>query len=135
MKSVLGASRALEELARLMPAIAHKIMASGEIQDIPINQLLPSDKILIRPGEKIPADGTVIEGISAVNESMLTGESKPVSKKVGMTVIGGAINGEGSLTVLVQKIGKDSYLSQVIKLVKEAQASKSKTQISLIEPP
>jgi Cu2+-exporting ATPase len=128
MKSVLGASRALEELARLMPAIAHKIMASGEIEDIPINQLLPSDKILIRPGEKIPADGTVIEGVSAVNESMLTGESKPVSKKAGMTVIGGAINGEGSLTVLVQKIGKDSYLSQVIKLVKEAQASKSKTQ-------
>ncbi len=128
MKSVMGASRALEELAKLMPSTAHKLNSSGQIEDIPIEALVSGDRILIRPGEKIPADGLVIEGLSAVDESMLTGESKPVSKQGGAKVIGGAVNGEGSLTVEVKKTGKESYLNQVIELVRQAQESKSKTQ-------
>lgn len=128
MKSVMGASRALEELAKLMPSVAHKIDSKGSIKDIPIEQLIIGDRILIRPGEKIPADGLVIEGLSAVDESMLTGESKPVSKQIGAKAIGGAINGEGSLTLEVKKTGNESYLSQIITLVREAQESKSKTQ-------
>jgi len=128
MKSVMGASRALEELARLMPSDAHKLMPDGSTRDVPLNELQPGDKILIKPGEKIAADGLVLEGVTSVNEAMLTGESKPVFKKAEDKVIGGAINGEGSITVQVERTGKDSFLSQVIDLVKEAQASKSKTQ-------
>ena len=128
MKSILGASRALEELAKLMPSDAHKIMPDGTIMDVPLNELKEGDIVLVKPGEKVPADGIVIEGETTVNESMLTGESKPVLKEKGSTVIGGAINGEGSITVKVLKTGKDSFLSQVIELVKEAQESKSKTQ-------
>lgn len=128
MRSVMGASRALEELAKLVPGEAHMIMDGGMVHDVPTNQLKPGDKVLVKPGEKIPVDGVVYEGETSVNESMLTGESKPVSKKAEDGVIGGAINGEGSIKVTVQKIGEDSFLSQVIKLVKEAQDSKSKTQ-------
>lgn len=128
MKSVMGASRALEELAKLMPSTAHKVLADGSLQDIPIENLALGDKILIRPGEKTPADGIVLEGVSAVDESMLTGESKPVSKQPGAKLIGGSVNGEGSLKVEVQKTGKESYLNQVIELVRLAQESKSKTQ-------
>ncbi len=128
MKSVMGASRALEELARLMPSEAHKLMPDGNTEDVPINVLIAGDKILLKPGEKVAADGIVVEGESSVNEAMLTGESKPVHKRVGDKIIGGAINGEGSLVVQVEKTGADSFLAQVIDLVKEAQASKSKTQ-------
>lgn len=128
MESILGAGEALEKLAKLMPATAHKIMPDGTIQDVALGELEKGDKVMIKPGEKIPADGIVIKGETSVNESMLTGESKPVTKKSGDAVLGGAINGEGSITVEVKKIGKDSFLSQVIKLVKEAQSSKSKTQ-------
>jgi len=128
MKSVMGASKALEELAKLMPSDAHKLMPDGSIKDVALEQLKVEDKIIIKPGEKIPADGEVIEGESSVNEAMLTGESRPVSKKPGTKVIGGSINGEGSLTVEIKKTGKDSFLSQVIELVRQAQASKSKTQ-------
>ncbi|HEV2523923.1 MAG TPA: copper-translocating P-type ATPase, partial [Gammaproteobacteria bacterium] len=128
MKSILGAGEALEKLARLMPAEAHKIMPDGSMKEVPLSELKIGDRVLVKPGEKIPADGTVINGETSVNESMLTGESKPVTKKVGAVVIGGSINGEGSMTVEVKKTGKDSFLSQVIKLVKEAQESKSKTQ-------
>lgn len=128
MKSVMGASRALEELARLMPSDAHKVLPDGSLVDVPLDQLSPGDRVLVKPGEKIPADGVVVEGQTSVNESMLTGESKPVPKKSGNPVIGGSINGEGSITVEVRKTGKDSFLSQVIDLVREAQASKSKTQ-------
>lgn len=128
MKSVLGASKALESLAKLMPSDAHKMLGDGSVVDIPLNELNPDDKILIKPGEKIPADGIVLKGQSSVNEAMLTGESKPVMKKVEDKVIGGGVNGEGSLEVIVKKTGKDSFLSQVIELVKEAQESKSKTQ-------
>ena len=128
MKSVMGASRALEELVKLMPSEAHKLMKDGQIQDVPLDVLRSGDRVLIKPGEKIPADGNVIDGETSVNEAMITGESKPVSKKVGNKVIGGAINGEGSITVVVKKTGKDSFLSQVIDLVRQAQESKSKTQ-------
>ena len=128
MKSVMGASKALEELARLMPSDAHKLMPDGSVKDVPLNELNSGEKVLVKPGEKIPADGEVVDGETSVNESMLTGESVPVSKKQGAKVIGGSVNGEGSITVQVQKTGKDSYLSQVIELVKQAQESKSKTQ-------
>jgi len=128
MKSVMGASKALEALAKLMPSDAHKLMPDGSVKDVPLGELAMGDKVLIKPGEKIPADGEIVKGESSVNESMLTGESTPVSKKSGGKVIGGAINGEGSLTIEVKGTGKDSFLSQVIDLVKQAQESKSKTQ-------
>jgi Cu2+-exporting ATPase len=128
MRSVMGAGLALEKLAKLMPNDAHKIMPDKSINDVPLSDLCIDDLILVKPGEKIPADGTVAEGESSVNESMLTGESKPVAKKPNDAVIGGSINGEGSMTIIVKKTGKDSFLSQVIELVKEAQESKSKTQ-------
>ncbi len=128
MRSVMGASKALEALAKLMPSDAHKLMPDGSVKDVPLGELAVGDKVLIKPGEKIPADGEIVEGESSVNEAMLTGESTPVNKKSGGKVIGGAINGEGSLTIEVKGTGKDSFLSQVIDLVKQAQESKSKTQ-------
>ncbi len=128
MKSVMGASKALEELAKLMPSDAHKIMPDGSVKDVPLAELAIDEKVLIKPGEKIPADGVIVEGESSVNEAMLTGESTPVMKTTGGKVIGGAINGEGSLTMQVKGTGKDSFLSQVIDLVTQAQESKSKPQ-------
>ena len=128
MRSVMGASRALEELVKLMPTEAHRIARDGKTEDVAIEELNNGDKILIKPGEKYPADGIVIEGQTSVNEAMLTGESKPVSKSNGAKVIGGSINGEGSVTVEVTNTGKDSFLSGVIELVRQAQASKSRTQ-------
>jgi len=128
MQSVLGASRALEELAELLPKQAHLIKPSGQIVDTPIEELKAGDRVLIRPGEKVPVDGEVVKGETSVNEAMLTGESKPVSKKAGAKVIGGSVNGEGSVEVIIEKTGKESYLAQVIELVKQAQASRSYTQ-------
>jgi Cu2+-exporting ATPase len=128
MKSVMGASRALEALARLMPSDAHKLMPDGSVKDVPLGDLAVDDRVLIKPGEKIPADGVIVAGESSVDEAMLTGESTPVTKKTGAKVIGGSINGEGALTIEVKGTGKDSFLSQVIDLVKQAQESKSKTQ-------
>jgi len=128
MRSVMGASRALEELARLMPSDAHKVMPDGSVRDLPLGELASGDRVLVKPGEKIPADGEVVDGESSVNEAMLTGESKPVTKGRGAQVIGGAINGEGSMTVEVTRTGGDSFLAQVIDLVRQAQQSKSRTQ-------
>jgi len=128
MRSVMGASRALEELAKLMPSEAHKVMADGSVQDVSIEELSPGDRFLVKPGEKIPADGEIIEGETSVNEAMITGESKPVSKMSGAPVIGGSINAEGSITVEVKMTGKDSFLAQVVDLVRQAQESKSRTQ-------
>lgn len=128
MNSVMGASQALEELAKLMPSDAHKLMPDGSVKDVPLGELAVTDKVLIKPGEKIPADGVIVEGESSVNEAMLTGESTPAPKEAGGKVIGGSINGEGSLTIEVKGTGKDSFLLQVIDLVKQAQESKSKTQ-------
>jgi len=128
MKSVMGASRAIDELAKLMPSTAHKITEDGSTEDIDVTELSAGDKILIKPGEKIPADGEIFEGETAVNEAMVTGESKAVEKDQGDKVIGGSVNGDGSIKVKIDKTGKDSYLSQVMQLVKEAQSGKSKTQ-------
>ena len=128
MRSVMGASKALEELARLLPADAHKVDEKGNVRDIPLEGIVTGDILLVRPGEKIPADGVVIHGDTSVNEAMLTGESKPVSKVKGNEVIGGAVNGEGAITIEVKKTGAESFLSQVVALVKEAQESKSHTQ-------
>ncbi len=127
MKSVAGASRALELLVKMMPSTAHHLM-NGTVHDVPVSQLKIDELVLIKPGEKIPVDGIVTEGESYLDESMLTGESKPVKKEKSNKVIGGAINGNGSLTVKVTSTGKDSYLNKVVKLVEDAQKVKSKTQ-------
>jgi Cu2+-exporting ATPase len=128
MKSVMGASKALEELVKLLPSEVHKITFDGGVVDIPLSELRTGDRVIVKPGEKIPADGDVIDGETSVNESMLTGESRPVSKRIGARVIGGSINGEGSITVEIKRTGKESFLSQVVELVREAQQSRSRTQ-------
>ena len=128
MKSVLGAGRALEKLASLMPDEAHLLAADGSVSEVSVSTLVGGEHLLIKPGEKVPADGIVIKGESSLNESMLTGESKPISKTVDSIVIGGSINGEGSLTIRVDKTGDETFLSSIIKLVQEAQGSKSRTQ-------
>lgn len=127
MKSVLGASKALQLLVSMLPAEAHKVVGD-KIEDVSLEDLLKGDIILIKPGEKVPADGIITEGSSYLNESMLTGESKPVKKEVQDKVIGGSINGNSTLKVKVEHTGKDSYLNKVIKMVDEAQRTKSKMQ-------
>jgi Cu2+-exporting ATPase len=127
MKSVLGASKALEKLAHLLPDTAHLIQ-NGETKEVKISEIKRGDLVLVKPGEKIPADGMVMNGSSYLDESMLTGESKPIQKKKGDKVIGGSINGDSVLEVKVVGTGEDSYINKVINLVKDAQASKSKTQ-------
>jgi Cu2+-exporting ATPase len=128
MKSVMGASKALEELAKLMPSEAHKVSDDGSVENVPVETLRHGDRLLVKPGEKIPADGRILEGSSSVNEAMLTGESKPVEKVEGDEVIGGAVNGEGAIQIAVERTGDEGFLSQVITLVRQAQESKSKTQ-------
>lgn len=128
MKSILGASNALEELVKLIPSEAHLITENGDIKEVSVSELSPEQTILIKPGERIPVDGIIVKGQSSLDESMLTGESVPVIKNPGDKLIGGAVNGEGALTVTVTNSGEKGYLSQVISLVKEAQESKSKTQ-------
>jgi Cu2+-exporting ATPase len=127
MKSVKGASQALELLVKMMPSTAH-IFRNGETIDVPVSQLKKDDVVMVKPGEKIPVDGIVLEGESYLDESMLTGESKPVKKAVEDRVIGGSVNSNGSLKIKVVNTGKDSYLNKVIKLVDDAQKTKSKTQ-------
>jgi len=127
MKSVLGASKALQLLVSMMPAEAHRI-TGDQVEDIKLEDLQQEDIILIKSAEKVPADAIVIEGESYLNESMLTGESKPVKKGLHDKLIGGSINGNGSLKAKVLHTGKDSYLNKVIKLVEDAQKSKSKMQ-------
>ena len=136
MKSIAGASRELELLVKLMPSDAHMVMPARAgsdgpdmVHDVKTETLKENDIILVKPGEKVAADGIILEGESYLNESMLTGESKPVKKIKGEKVIAGAINGNGSIKVTVSHASKDSYLSQVIKLVDDAQKSKSKTQL------
>ncbi|WP_431217109.1 HAD-IC family P-type ATPase [Puia sp. P3] len=129
MRSVAGASRELELLVQLMPSEAHIIHEGGHVMDVKTDSLKAGDLIQIKPGEKVAADGIIAEGESFLNESMLTGESKPVHKIKGDKVIAGAINGNGVLKVAVQHGQEDSYLSKVIKLVDDAQKAKSKTQL------
>ncbi len=127
MKSVLGASKALELLVSMMPSEAHRVQGDT-VEDVKLEALQAGDIILIKPGEKVPADGVIVEGESYLNESMLTGESKPVKKGLDQKVIGGSLNGNSTLKVQVEHTGKDSYLNKVITLVQEAQKSKSKMQ-------
>ena len=128
MRSVLGASRALDQLVRLLPAEAHRLRADGSIEEVPLDALRPGDRVLVKPGEKIPTDGLVVAGRTSVNQAMLTGESQLVEKGEGDGVIGGAVNDEGAITVDVRRTGADSYLSQVIELVRKAQETRSRTQ-------
>lgn len=128
MKSIAGASRELELLVQLMPYDAH-LVHGDHIMEVKTETLKENDIILIKPGEKVAADGIIVDGETYLNESMLTGESKPVGKKKGGKVIAGSINGNGAIKVSVLHGLKDSYLSQVIKLVQDAQKSKSKTQL------
>jgi Cu2+-exporting ATPase len=127
MRSQMAASRALESLVQLMPSIVH-VELNGNVQDIPLKDLRSHSIAIIKPGEKIPADGIVIEGGSFVNESMMTGESVPVKKIKDDKVIGGAINGDGMLRIKVTGAGENSYLSKVINMVQSAQGTKSLTQ-------
>lgn len=127
MKSILGASRSLQMLVEMMPDEAH-LVKNGGTEDIKVDQLKKDDVVMVRPGEKIPVDGVVVEGESNVNESMITGESKPVAKSKDDRVTGGSLNGNGSLTVIVMQVGEEAYLSKVINMVRDAQDKKSKTQ-------
>lgn len=127
MRAVRGATGALAELAKLIPPNAHKLEGK-EIVEVGTEELIEGDKILIRPGEKIPIDGKVVDGESSVNESMITGESQPVNKKVGDEVIGGTINNDGSLTLLVTKTGEETAISQIMELIREAQETKPQVQ-------
>ncbi len=129
MRSVRRASSALDELAKLMPDTAERITGDGDTEEVPVSDLEEGDLVLVRPGASIPADGVVEEGDSDVNEAMITGESKPVSKEPGDEVIGGTVNGDGSLRVRIAATGDDTTLAGIVRLVEEAQQSKSKTQM------
>jgi len=128
MRSIMGASGALEALVRLMPATAHRQTDSGDTEEIAVSELRPGDRVVVKPGEKVPTDGVILEGRTDLNESMLTGESRPVDKGEGDEAIGGSVNGTGAIVLEIRKTGKDTYLSQVIDMVREAQASRSHTQ-------
>lgn len=129
MRSVRQASSALDELAKLMPDTAERILPDDSLETVAVDKLRSGDRILVRPGASIAADGEVVEGESAVNESMITGESKPVEKSPGEKVIGGSINGAGSLRVEVKAVGDDTALAGIMRLVDQAQQSKSSTQV------
>ncbi|MBP1903225.1 Cu2+-exporting ATPase [Halorubrum trapanicum] len=129
MRSVRRASSAVDELAKLMPDTAERISDDGDTEEVPVSELSEGDLVLVRPGASVPADGIVEEGDSDVEESMITGESKPVSKKPGDEVIGGTINGDGSLRIRVGATGEETTLAGIMRLVEEAQQSKSKTQV------
>jgi Cu2+-exporting ATPase len=128
MKSVMGASGALEALVKLMPTEAHRITDGEETEEVPVSDLRSGDRVLVKPGEKVPTDGVILGGRSSLNESMLTGESRPVDKGEGDEAIGGSINGEGAITLEIRKAGGETYLSQVIEMVREAQTTRSRTQ-------
>ena len=127
MRSTMAASNALQSLVALLPSVVH-VERNGSVIDVDVKELKHNEIAIIKPGEKIPADGIIIEGNSFVNESMLTGESVPVKKKKDDKVIAGAVNGDGSLKVKVTGTGEDSYLNKVITLVQSAQSAKSNTQ-------
>jgi Cu2+-exporting ATPase len=128
MKSVMGASGALRALVELLPKTAHRVGPDGQLVDVPITELQPGDRVVVKPGERIPTDGVIAEGRTSVDESMLTGESKPVTRGAGEQVIGGSVNAEGAVTVEVNRTGAQTYLSQVIDMVSKAQASRSRAQ-------
>jgi Cu2+-exporting ATPase len=129
MRSVRQASGALNELARLMPDTTERITTQGGVETIPVSRLIVGDLVLVRPGASLPADGVVEEGESQVNEAMLTGESKSVKKSPGENVIAGTLNGEGSLRVRVNATGEQTALAGIMRLVAQAQQSRSRTQV------
>ncbi|WP_423747319.1 copper-translocating P-type ATPase (plasmid) [Haladaptatus sp. SPP-AMP-3] len=129
MRSVRRASGALNELAKLLPDTAERIRNDGTTEEVPVSDLQTNDRVLVRPGANVPADGVVAEGHSEVNESMITGESRPVPKESGDEVIGGTINGDGSLRVQITATGDETALAGIMRLVEEAQQSKSRTQV------
>lgn len=131
MKSVSDASSSLSELAKLLPDMAERVTDAATVvtETVPLNALVTGDSVLVRPGSKVPVDGTVVDGASALNESMITGESKPVEKTIGSPVIAGTINGNGVLKIKVTRVGADTVLSGIMRLVAEAQASRSRTQV------
>jgi Cu2+-exporting ATPase len=127
MRSISQAQGALGELAKLLPSTAHRLRGE-QIDEVPITELRPEDLILIRPGESIPADGVVRSGQSEVNESAITGESRPVEKKIGDRVIAGTVNGSGSLRIEVTGTGEQTALAKIMRLVEQAQTSRSRAQ-------
>ncbi len=129
MRSIQSASRALEHLAAMVPDTAHRVADDGSIAEVPAASLVVGDRIVVRPGEQVPADGDVTDGASSMNEAFLTGESRPVSKSVGAEVVAGAVNGEGALTVLITRTGDETTLSQIMRLVEEAQESRGRFQV------
>ena len=129
MRSIQSASRALEHLADMVPAIAHRLGDDGSVEDVPVASINHGDHILIRPGEQVPVDGEVVEGASSMNEAFLTGESRPVTKQLNDEVVAGSVNGEGALTLTVIRTGEATTLSQIMRLVEEAQASRSRFQV------
>ena len=128
MRSVMGASGALEALVRLLPSEAHRLKSDGSTEDVPIDALAGGDRVLVKPGERVPTDGVIVSGATSLDESMLTGESKPVEKGEGAEVIGGAVNGEGAITIEIRKTGGETYLAQVMDMVRRAQESRSRSQ-------
>ncbi|MBC7287456.1 MAG: cadmium-translocating P-type ATPase [Armatimonadetes bacterium] len=128
MRALARASGALDAMARLIPDVAHRLLNDGRVEDVPPFEVAPGDTVLVRPGERIPVDGVVVAGSSVVDESMVTGESLPVERSVGDRVVGGTLNGDGALHVLAERSGEHAYISQVVRLVAEAQASKSRSQ-------
>jgi Cu2+-exporting ATPase len=128
MKSVMGASNAMSELAQLLPDDAHRRTESGDTEDVPVSELRKGDAVVVKPGEKVPTDGVILEGRTRINEAMLTGESNLVEKGADDEVIGGAVNGESSFVMRVKQTGEDTYLSQVMEMVQKAQESKSRAQ-------
>ncbi|WP_419181152.1 copper-translocating P-type ATPase [Haloarcula litorea] len=129
MRSVRQASGALDELAKLMPDTAERVTESGDTEEVPVTELSEDDVVLVRPGASVPADGEVAEGESSVDESMITGESRPVDKEPGSEVVAGTVNQDGSLRVRVTKTGDETTLAGIMRLVDEAQKSKSRTQL------
>jgi Cu2+-exporting ATPase len=127
MRAVSGASGALNELVKLVPAQAN-LVKGNEIITTLTETLKTGDIVLVKPGESIPVDGVILEGQSAVNEAMITGESVPVSKKPEDQVIGGTINGQGSLQIQVTKTGEETTISQISRMVRDAQSSKPQSQ-------
>jgi P-type Cu2+ transporter len=129
MRSVRQASGALDELARLMPDTAERIRPDGSTETVPVDRLRTGDLVLVRPGASVPADGMVTQGDSDVNEAMITGESRPVKKRPGDKAIAGTTNGDGSLRLRVIATGDDTALAGIMRLVRDAQQSKSRTQL------